>query len=475
MPAGKRAPIERSKGAAAPPPAVALEAVDRELRAELRRLDSAFAAHRASGSPAGRVILFGRLTPEVVARVRDRAEGPVPVVAVHVGEPPVRAAETLVLLGAGVADVVEWTAEESIAEQLAARFTRWSSVDELVSSPAVADTLIGDSPRWRRVLREVVEVAHFTNTSILVTGESGTGKELVARLVHELDTRPSKEELVLVDCTTIVPSLSGSEFFGHEKGAFTGAVTARDGAFSLAHQGTLFLDEVGELPLSLQAELLRVVQEGAYKRVGSNAWHRTVFRLVCATNRDLVHEVGEGRFRHDLYHRIAAWCCSLPSLAERREDIPALARHFLRSAGGRELELSPAAVDYLTRRDYPGNVRELRYVVMRLRSRHVGSGPITLADLPADERAVAVAALDAEVRDTAATAGQPDVVEALRDAVRRQLDSGRSMREIVETARDVAFDEALAAEEGSVTRAAALLGVTPRAIQLRRARGVQPG
>ncbi|HXH96817.1 MAG TPA: sigma 54-interacting transcriptional regulator [Gaiellaceae bacterium] len=375
-------------------------------------------------------------------------------------------AETLTLIGAGAADVVEWTTEEAIAEQLAARFGRWSAVDELVSSPAVADTLVGDSPRWQRVLRDVVEVARFTSSSILVTGESGTGKELVARLVHELDGRSHKEELVLVDCTTIVPSLSGSEFFGHEKGAFTGAVAARDGAFALAHEGTLFLDEVGELPLTLQPELLRVVQEGAYKRVGSNVWHRTLFRLVCATNRELLDEVSAGRFRHDLYHRIAAWCCSLPSLAERRADIPSLARHFLRIAGGPALELSDAVVDYLARREYSGNVRELRYVVLSLRNRHVGSGPITLADLPADERALAVNAM----RQSPDPSEPQSLVDALRDAVRRQVDSGRSMREIVESAREMALDEALLAEGGSVTRAAARLGMTPRAIQLRRAR-----
>ena len=439
----------------------------------LRQLTDACTAHGRAGDPPaapGRVLLFERLTPELVRRLRDSADAPAPVVAVHVGKPPVGAGEMLTLLGVGVADVVEWTTETLIAEQLLARFERWSAIDQLVSSREVASTLVGDSPRWRRVLREIVEVAHFTNASILVTGESGTGKELVARLVHDLDTRPGKAELVLVDCTTIVPSLSGSEFFGHEKGAFTGAVAPRDGAFALAHKGTLFLDEVGELPLTLQPELLRVVQEGAYKRVGSNAWHRTVFRLVCATNRDLVAEVGEGRFRYDLYHRIAAWCCSLPSLAERREDIPALARHFLRSAGGPELEFSDAAVEYLTRRDYPGNVRELRYVVMRLRSRHVGRGQITLADLPADERAIAVSALGTEAQPSASGGARPDLVEALRDAVRRQLDDGRSMREIVETAREVAVDEAITAAQGSVTGAAALLGVTSRAIQLRRAR-----
>src|SRR6185295_226461 len=147
------------------------------------------------------------------------------------------------------------------------------------------------------------------------------GKELLARVIHALDPRPDKGELVVLDCTTIVPELSGSEFFGHERGAYTGAVGPRDGAFALAHGGTLFLDEIGELPLALQAQLLRVVQEGTYKRVGGNAWHKASFRLVCATNRDLKEEVARGRFRGDLYHRLATNASRLPPLRDRVEDI----------------------------------------------------------------------------------------------------------------------------------------------------------
>ncbi len=133
----------------------------------------------------------------------------------------------------------------------------------------------------------MVEIARFTDAAVLITGESGTGKERMAQLIHELDPRPKKGRLVVLDCSTVVPSLSGSEFFGHEKGAFTGASAPRSGAFELADGGTLFLDEVGELAVPLQAELLRVIQEGTFKRVGSNTWRRSAFRLVCATNRDL--------------------------------------------------------------------------------------------------------------------------------------------------------------------------------------------
>ena len=178
-------------------------------------------------------------------------------------------------------------------------------------------------------MRELVEVGAFTNASVLIEGESGTGKELLAQLVHDLDLRRQKGDFVILDCAAITPELSGSEFFGHERGAFTGAVNARDGAFALANGGTLFLDEVGELPLTLQAQLLRVVQEHQFKRVGSNTWQRTEFRLVCATNRDLLAGVAEGRFRGDLYHRIAGWVCHVPPLRDRPEDILPLTTHFL--------------------------------------------------------------------------------------------------------------------------------------------------
>ena len=212
---------------------------------------------------------------------------------------------------------------------------RWADVDRLAGSPVVRDVLAGTarpggrwSGRWSRW-------PAFADVSVLVTGESGTGKELVARLIHTLDPRPGKRDLVLLDCTTVVPSLSGSEFFGHERGAFTGAVGARDGAFAMADGGTLFLDEVGELPLGLQAELLRVVQEGTYKRVGGNTWRRTRFRLICATNRDLAAEETRGAFRRDFYYRIAAWRCHLPSLRERSAGHPPAGRHFLEPAPAR--------------------------------------------------------------------------------------------------------------------------------------------
>ena len=224
---------------------------------------------------------------------------------------------------------------------VAARFERWSAVDELVASPIVQKNLVGTSRAWRALLRQVVEVARFTASPVLILGESGTGKELIARLIHALDARQDKRDLVVLDCTTVVSELAGSEFFGHERGAFTGAMNPRDGAFAQADGGTLFLDEIGDLPLPLQAQLLRAVQEHTYKRVGGNSWHATRFRLLCATHRALLDDVDAGTFRADLYYRIGGVVCRVPPLRERPEDIIELFRHFVaQSSSAGELRTS---------------------------------------------------------------------------------------------------------------------------------------
>ena len=217
--------------------------------------------------------------------------------------------------------------------------------------------------------------AVYGSGPILLVGETGTGKELAARLVHAVVEGSSS--LVVVDCTTIVPSLSGSELFGHEKGAFTGADRARSGAFAAADGGTLFLDEIGELPLALQSELLRVLQEGTYKRVGGDTWSRTGFRLVSATNRDLESEQRHGTFRSDLYHRIASGVVRLPPLRERADDLETLFEHFLTQAAGHPLAVTASVVALLRERDFPGNLRELRQLAHAVVARHAGPGPVS--------------------------------------------------------------------------------------------------
>lgn len=155
------------------------------------------------------------------------------------------------LLHSGASDVLAWDKLANPGHEIAARLERWDAVEKIMTSTLVQENVVGDSVAWSRALRQCVEVAQFTDATVLITGESGTGKELIARLIHTLDCRPNKYDLVVLDCTTVVPELSGSEFFGHERGAFTGAVTARDGALALANEGTLFLDELGDLPLVL--------------------------------------------------------------------------------------------------------------------------------------------------------------------------------------------------------------------------------
>ncbi|MCI5145846.1 MAG: sigma-54-dependent Fis family transcriptional regulator, partial [Candidatus Electrothrix sp. AR3] len=292
------------------------------------------------------------------------------------------------LLQDGAADIVNWERSIQPAKKIAARLLRWQEVDILMQSAAVRKNLIGKSPTWLSVLQGIVEIAHFTTANLLLLGESGTGKELTARLIHDLDARKKKGRFVILDCTTIVSELAGSEFFGHECGAFTGASHTRDGAFALADQGTLFLDEVGELPLSLQAQLLRVVQEGSFKRIGGNTWKNTAFRLVCATNRNLEDAVKRGEFRHDLYHRIANWTFTLPPLRDRCEDILPLVRHFIHRycQGYQDPELDSTVCNYLASREYTGNIRELKQLALRIMHRHVGPGLITAGDIPEGER-----------------------------------------------------------------------------------------
>jgi transcriptional regulator with GAF, ATPase, and Fis domain len=371
------------------------------------------------------------------------------------------------LLAAGVSDVISWDSCDDPIQAIVTRLERWREVDELIASEAVQGNLVGTGPRWIGLLRQIVEVARFTKASVLIMGESGTGKELVARLIHRLDGRPGKKKLIVLDCATVVPSLSGSEFFGHEKGAFTGAAGQRDGAFALADGGTLFLDEVGELPPNLQAELLRVIQEGMYKRVGSNTWRTTNFRLVSATNRDLIEDQKAGRFRLDLYYRIAAWQFRLPPLRERRDDIELLAQNFLSRSGasGAAPKFEPAVRAFLLAREYPGNVRDLRQLVERMSQRHVGNGPVTVGDIPYEDRPAG---------NPGNGPGWPIGPEpwhagAFDESVCEAVARGVSLKEITRVAAETAVSAALADSDGNVAMAAKSLGVTARALQLRRA------
>src|SRR5262245_44232460 len=227
--------------------------------------------------------------------------------------------------------------------------------------------LIGQGPALGAVARQIDLVAP-TDAAVLVLGESGTGKELVARELHRRSTR-SARPLVKVNCAAVPRELYESEFFGHAKGAFTGALRDRAGRFELADGGTLFLDEVGEIPLELQAKLLRVLQEGELERVGEERTRKVNVRVIAATNRDLRNEAEAGRFRQDLYYRLSVFPVELPPLRKRTEDIPLLAEHFLalasRNLGRPKPRLTLANVQQLQRYEWPGNVRELQHVIER--------------------------------------------------------------------------------------------------------------
>ncbi|MDG5975404.1 sigma-54 dependent transcription regulator [Hydrogenophaga taeniospiralis CCUG 15921] len=231
------------------------------------------------------------------------------------------------------------------------------------SQPA-AQGLIGRSEAFQRMLALVARVAP-SRATVLLLGESGTGKELVARAIHETSPRAGKP-LVAVDCSSLPENLFESELFGHERGAFTGASTAKGGLVEAASGGTLFLDEVGDIPLPMQVKLLRLLETGTYRRVGSTELRHADIRVVSATHRDLERMVAEGRFREDLYYRLCTFPIQLPSLRERHGDVALLAPALLqRVAEPRRLQLSPAALAVLEAQDFPGNVRELRNLLER--------------------------------------------------------------------------------------------------------------
>ena len=393
----------------------------------------------------------------VLREIQDLAKR-APVVAVLSAGADDAADSRWDLLSAGAADALDWDDEATLAERIAARLARWTEIERLVESDLFNRHLVGKSSTWRVLKRKLIEAAVYSSGNILLVGETGTGKEQIAKAVHQLDRRAGKPDLAIVDCTTLSPELSGSELFGHERGAFTGAVNARDGAFALANGGTLLLDEVGELPLQLQAQLLRVIQERTYKRVGGNTWHRTEFRLICATNRDLAQLVRDGGFRGDLFYRIADWVFRPPPLRERRSDILPLAQHFLKAAGSdRTPQLDRHLADYLVCRDYPGNVRDLRGLVMRLHSRHVGTGPITIGALPVEDR------------PRAGRPPEPFGEPGFLLAIQRAFERGIGLKEIGRAATDAAIGLSLEQEGGSLQRAARRLGITDRALQMRRA------
>jgi len=293
-------------------------------------------------------------------------------------------------------------------------------LEDEIRSENQFEEIIGRSKALERVLREIQTVAP-TDSTVLISGETGSGKELVARAIHQLSGRRD-QAFVKLNCAAIPTGLLESELFGHEKGAFTGAINQRIGRFELANRGTVFLDEVGEIPLELQPKLLRVLQEREFERLGSTRTLRTDARLIAATNRDLSALVEDQKFRQDLFYRLNVFPIVVPPLRERREDIPMLVRHFAQQFARRmkkNVETIPTeTMDLLTRYDWPGNIRELQNLIER--AVILSSGPTLMVPVEglnprsAGSNSVDAQTATSEVRDqTLEAADRRHIIAAL--------------------------------------------------------------
>lgn len=305
------------------------------------------------------------------------------------------------------------------------------------------ETIIGNSPSMQDVYKTVGRVARSEST-VLLTGETGTGKELVAQILHR-NSAYSGGPMVKVNCAALPETLLESELFGHEKGAFTGAVNQRKGRFETANKGTIFLDEIGEMTLSTQKKLLRVLQEREFERVGGNVSVKVDTRIIAATNKNLAHEVREGRFREDLYYRLNVISIYLPPLRERTDDIPRLVEHFLHkhryNPSAAPARISPQALDLLMEHNWPGNVRELENII---------------------ERAVVLAqgTVIGEDHIRFSSADQRHFID-LAERVRK----GTPMSEIVQEVERKLLIEAISQSSGDRVAAAGLLGLDLQELQ----------
>ncbi len=246
------------------------------------------------------------------------------------------------------------------------------------------DNIIGNSDAIQKIFTLISKVVE-SESNIMILGETGTGKELIARTIHYNSSRAAGP-FIPVNCGAIPAELLESELFGHEKGAFTGAVSDREGRFERANKGTIFLDEIGELAFPLQVKLLRVIQEREFERVGGNNTIEVDVRIISATNQDLNREIKEKRFREDLYYRLNVIPIMLPSLRERRDDIPLLAKHFLQAIAEKKSraidDITDEAMEALKNYDWPGNIRELENIIERIIILKAKDGPIEISDLP---------------------------------------------------------------------------------------------
>jgi transcriptional regulator with GAF, ATPase, and Fis domain len=338
------------------------------------------------------------------------------------------------------------------------RVERAANPSTFALSPGVRfGRVLGSSVAMRRLFPVCQRIAS-SDVPVVIEGETGTGKELLAESLHEESPRASAP-FVVFDCTTVAPELFESALFGHERGAFTGAVASRRGAFELAENGTLFIDEIGELSLSLQAKLLRVIERSEVQRVGSEKWKRADVRIIAATRRDLDATVAEGRFRDDLFYRLNVARIELPPLSRRQGDVEFLATCFWSALGGSD----PIPAPFLARliaSSWPGNVRQLRNEVVR---------QIALGDMPYDSTSVT----DEEpprAPDCEPAAARSDDDAVIARVLSLNLPLSRARQMVVEHFERLYLERALAIHDGNVRRAAASSGVARRYFQILRAR-----
>ena len=365
-------------------------------------------------------------------------------------------------LKAGAFDYITKPFEQEDLKKVIAKAARAHDLERQNVHATFADgerpPLVGDSPAMKAIYDMIARVADSPST-VLVTGESGTGKELIARALHRGSSRRDKP-LIKVNCAAIPKDLVESELFGYERGAFTGAVGSKPGRFELADGGTLFLDEIGEVPVEMQVKLLRALQESEFERVGGIKTLRVDVRLIAATNRDLKALIGDGRFREDLYYRLAVVPIALPPLRERREDIPLLVRHFIQKYDqrlGKHVEgIEDEAMQLLVSYAWPGNIRELENLMER---------SVLFADGPL----IQASALPDSLRERGAHPPVPIAAVGPLGAI--AAPSGASMKEIVRHAQAELEKELItrALEEtgGNVTRAAKRLQISRKSLQVK--------
>jgi len=394
---------------------------------------------------------------ELLARVRaEYPDIPVILITAHGTVDSAVAA-----LKAGAFDYVTKPFEQEELRKVIAKAARANDLERRSLHEGTAEgdrpPLVGQSPAMRTIYDMVARVADSPST-VLITGESGTGKELIAKALHRGSSRRDKP-LIKVNCAAIPKDLVESELFGYQKGAFTGAVGDKPGRFELADGGTLFLDEIGEIPVEIQVKLLRALQESEFERVGGIRTLKVDVRLIAATNRDLKSLIAEGRFREDLYYRLAVVPIALPPLRDRREDIPLLVGHFIekynRRLGKRVERIDDDALRLLVDYGWPGNIRELENLMER---------SVLFADGPS----IQLASLPDSLRETGTPAPPIAAVGPLGAIA---APSGASMKEIVRQAQAELEKELIsrALEEtgGNVTRAAKRLQISRKSLQVK--------